>query len=397
MTGAFSPSVPPDAGDDPDAGDARQAADAAAVTALTALLRRRMTLEGPMSVAAFMTEALAHPRWGYYQRQDPFGVAGDFITAPEISQMFGELLGLWCVHTWSCLGSPVPFALVELGPGRGTLMRDALRAAALVPAFRNALRLHMVETSPTLRAIQARTLADCPFPAGAPVWHDHLADLPEGPCFFLANEFFDALPIRQVIRTPSGWAERRVDVDPDGPGFRFVLDRPMPDRLAMELLPESVWRSPPGSLVELCPTAQGLMAELAGRLVQHGGAALVIDYGYPHAACGETLQALRRHQFVPVLETPGAADLTAHVNFESLVAAARTAGARAWGPVDQGAFLKTLGLAERAALLCREASPDQAAAIAAASHRLTAADAMGTLFKVLAITAPTAPAPVGFS
>ncbi|UEM22023.1 class I SAM-dependent methyltransferase [Skermanella mucosa] len=348
-------------------------------------LKRRIAVEGPISVATFMGDVLGHPRYGYYITADRFGAAGDFVTAPEISQMFGELIGLWCAHTWSAMGAPDRVNLVELGPGRGTLMRDALRAAAMVPKFRDAARVHLVETSPVLRERQRELLApvleDCP-----PRWHDALAGVPDGPLLVIANEFFDALPIRQFVKTAHGWTERMVDVDEAGGGFRFVLDRrPGP---VEALIPADIRELPPGSVFEACPAALAVAHELGARLATSGGAALICDYGHPVSAAGETLQAVRRHAFVPVLESPGTADLTAHVDFGMLIEAARSGGASAWGPTTQGAFLTALGIRERAGQLRRRATPAQATDIDSAVHRLIDGTEMGTLFKVLALTDP---------
>jgi len=357
-------------------------------------LAARILLDGPLSVAAFMGEALGHPRFGYYMRQDPFGLSGDFTTAPEISQMFGELVGLWCVDTWARLGGPAPFNLVELGPGRGTLMQDALRAAALVPAFREAAQIHLVETSPTLRARQRATLGTLPV-----TWHDRLEDVPEGPTLFIANEFFDALPIRQIQKTNHGWFERLIDVDPDSPPdsprFRFVLEAF--GSSGSRLIPDSLRDAPDGSVVEVSPASQSVARLIGERIASAPGAALVIDYGYGHGpAVGDTLQALRKHAFAPVLESPGEADLTAHVDFASIAAAAREGSADAFGPVDQGAWLTALGIGPRADALKRTATPKQAADIDAALNRLIAPDQMGTLFKALALTSPGLGAPAGF-
>ncbi|EWY41139.1 ATP synthase subunit beta [Skermanella stibiiresistens SB22] len=360
---------------------------------MTAHLRRRIAVEGPISVAAFMAEALGHPRHGYYITADRFGAAGDFVTAPEISQMFGELIGLWCAHTWTEIGAPDPVNLVELGPGRGTLMRDALRAAAMVSKFRDAAAVHLVETSPVLRERQ-RAMLEPVLKGNGPTWHDTLATVPDGPVLVIANEFFDALPIRQFQKTAHGWTERMVDVDDATGGFRFVLDRrPGPVEHA---IPPSARTAAPGSVFETCPAATAIAHELGARLERSGGAALIIDYGHPRSAVGETLQAVRRHAFAPVLDAPGSADLTAHVDFEALANAARDAGARAWGPVTQGAFLAGLGIRERAALLRRRATPGQAIDIDSAVHRLIDDTGMGTLFKVLALTDPRRPAPAGF-
>lgn len=360
---------------------------------LTEHLKRRISVEGPVSVASFMGDALGHPRFGYYITADRFGAAGDFITAPEISQMFGELIGLWCAHTWAAMGSPEHVGLVELGPGRGTLMRDALRAAAMLPSFRQAVRVHLVETSPVLRLRQVEMLAPA-LQGGKPVWHDSVSTLPDGPLLVIANEFFDALPIRQFEKTSHGWTERLVDIDPESGGFRIVLDR-RPGPLEA-LIPARVHASPVGSVFEICPAATAIARELGGRLATSGGAAVIVDYGHPRSAAGETLQAVRNHAFVPVLEDPGAADLTAHVDFELLGDAARAGGASAWGPVTQGEFLAALGIRERAAMLRARATPVQAADIDSAVQRLIGEKEMGTLFKVLALTGPGQDSPAGF-
>ncbi|MBP2294893.1 class I SAM-dependent methyltransferase [Azospirillum rugosum] len=357
-------------------------------------LARRILLDGPLSVAAFMAEALGHPRFGYYMRQDPFGVSGDFTTAPEISQMFGELVGLWCVDTWARLGGPAPFHLVELGPGRGTLMQDALRAASLVPAFRQAAQVHLVETSPTLRDRQRQTLKDLPV-----TWHDRLDDVPDGPILIIANEFFDALPIRQVQKTNHGWFERLVDLDPDSPPdaprFRFVLEAF--GSSGARLVPDRLRDAPEGGVVEVSPASQAVARLIGERLAAQPGAALVIDYGYSHGpAVGDTLQALRRHAYAPVLEAPGEADLTAHVDFAAIAAAARDGGAESFGPVDQGDWLVRLGIHPRASALKRNATAKQAGDIDSSLNRLICHDQMGTLFKVLALATPGLGAPAGF-
>jgi NADH dehydrogenase [ubiquinone] 1 alpha subcomplex assembly factor 7 len=355
------------------------AADGSGVT-LARHLARRIEAEGPISLAAFMGEALGHPRFGYYVTRDPLGETGDFTTAPEISQMFGELLGLWCADAWLRMGSPGSVRLIELGPGRGTLMADALRAIGrAMPDFRRVLTVHLVETSPVLRQRQRAALGD------EPSWHDRLEDVPDGPALLLANEFFDALPIHQFQRTAEGWAERLVALDNaagDEPCFRLVLGPPMP--LEGE--------APIGTVIERSPAGLAVAAAIAGRLARSGGVALIVDYGYAGPATGDTLQAVRRHAFAPVLEAPGEADLTAHVDFTALAGAAR--GVEAYGPVDQGAFLNALGIRERTAVLARR--PDQAEAVDAALHRLTAPEAMGTLFKALALTGPGFGPPAGF-
>ncbi|PWC39079.1 SAM-dependent methyltransferase [Azospirillum sp. TSO35-2] len=368
---------------------------------LARLLARRIVIDGPLSVGAFMAEALGHPRFGYYMRQDPFGAGGDFTTAPEISQMFGELVGLWCVDSWARLGGPGPFHLVELGPGRGTLMADALRAAAVLPLFRDNAIVHLVETSPTLRDRQRQTLQ--PILGDRVQWHDRLEEVPEGPTILVANEFFDALPIRQVQKTAHGWFERLVDLDPaateEAPRFRFVLEAF--GSSGSRLVPDRLRDAADGSVVEVSPASQAVAGAIGARLAAAPGAALVIDYGYAHGpAIGDTLQALRRHAFAPALESPGEVDLTAHVDFAAIAAAARAAGAESFGPVDQGDWLCRLGIRQRAAALAAAATPAQAQDIRGALDRLIEPAQMGTLFKLVALATPGAFAdgnpPAGF-
>jgi NADH dehydrogenase [ubiquinone] 1 alpha subcomplex assembly factor 7 len=342
---------------------------------LARMLAQRIRDQGPITVADYMKAAADH----YYRRRDPLGARGDFITAPEISQMFGELIGLWCVETWRAMGAPANFILTELGPGRGTLMRDALRAASLVPAFGAAAQLHLVEASATLRAAQAAALAD-----RAPHWHDRADELPAGPMILVANEFLDALPIRQFQRGANGWRERRVGLAEEK--FAFVLD-------AADF---PCGAEPPvGAIGETSPEARDLAAWLGRRVAQQGGAALLIDYGYTKSGFGDTLQALRAHRRVDVLSDPGEADLTAHVDFAAIAHAA--AAARIHGPVEQGRFLRALGIRARADRLMATASEREAAAIAAGYRRLVDPEGMGALFKVLAIADPALPALAGFA
>jgi NADH dehydrogenase [ubiquinone] 1 alpha subcomplex assembly factor 7 len=293
------------------------------------------------------------------------------------------------------MGAPETVDLVELGPGRGTLMADALRAAhgiqGGVQGFVAALSLHLVETSPRLREVQRQALAHG---APEPRWVDHLSAVAEGPRLLLANEFLDALPVHQLVRTDAGWCERRVDLDPSGDGLRFVLSRPTPEAVAM--VPAPLQGTPVGGLVEVRPAASALIAAIAGTLVRYGGAALIIDYGPAKSAPGDSLQAVRGHEFADVLGDPGTADITAHVDFQALAAAAQDAGARCWGPIGQGTFLTRLGIGERTAHLAQTAGGSQAAEIESASKRLIEDGEMGTLFKVLAVTGIDQPAPAGF-
>ena len=365
-----------------DAGGAGVSADAGADASLQARIAARIAAAGPISVACYMESALFDPRWGYYATRDPFGARGDFITAPEVSQVFGELVGLWCADFWQRLGAPDPVVFAEFGPGRGTMMRDALRAAARVPGFSRALRLHLVERSAILRAAQAAELADA-----APHFHDDAASLPPGPLIAVANEFLDALPIHQFERIGQGWHERRIALGA-GDALRFVRD-PEPTGEALADAPE-------GSIRETRPAALALARELGARLARNGGAALFIDYGNGHDARGDTLQAVRRHRRHDVLDAPGTADITAHVDFAAFAAAAVAAGARAWGPIPQGRFLRALGIAPRTEALAAKATPEQAALLRSGTHRLVDPAAMGHLFKALALTHEAAPPPAGF-
>jgi NADH dehydrogenase [ubiquinone] 1 alpha subcomplex assembly factor 7 len=348
-------------------------------TPLARKLRRIIEANGPMSVADYMAHCLGDPEHGYYMTRDPFGAEGDFVTAPEVSQMFGEIVGAWLVHAWRLCGAPPLARLVELGPGRGTLMADILRVASLAPEFREALTVHLVETSPKLRARQAEALA-----AHECQWHDNLADVPAGPLLLVANEFFDALPIRQFIRIEGAWRERVVGLDAQG-------------KLGFGVGPGLLGDGPPaleGAILELGPAADSWVAEIGHRIVEHGGAALVVDYGHAESAPGETLQAVRRHAYADPLAAPGEADLTAHVDFAALARRAVAEGAAVHGPVTQGEFLLGLGLRERAGKLGASADDATREAIRNAVERLAGPGGMGTLFKVLALTRPTiAPPP----
>ena len=352
------------------------------MTPLAGLLTERIREGGPISVADYMAECLLHPVHGYYTTRDPFGTAGDFTTAPEISQMFGEMLGLCLAQAWLDRGAPAPFTLAELGPGRGTLMADILRATRSVPGFHAAARLAMVEASPVLRQRQADTLSRAPGPV--PHWLDRVEDLPDAPLFLVANEFLDALPIRQFLRGPDGWRERLVGLSEQGLTFGLSAPLPqVPDTPAFRHAPE-------GALVEDCLPARQTVAAVAARIARRGGLALFIDYG-DWRSQGDTLQALRAHAFDDPLAHPGQADLTAHVDFEPLAALAP-----AHSYTTQGAFLERLGIAARAARLAANLTGAALESHLAAHHRLTHPAEMGSLFKVLALTSTDAPLPPGF-
>jgi SAM-dependent MidA family methyltransferase len=351
-------------------------------------LRRRVAAEGPLPVQDVMADALTHPRFGYYATRDPFGTAGDFITAPEISQMFGELIGLWAAVVWRSQDRQGPIRLIELGPGRGTLMADAVRAIRGVPGLGAVPEIHLVEASAALRDVQSDTLSGL-----APRWHDDIATLPDGPAIVLANEFFDALPIAQLVRAETGWRERRLAFQGDTPLWTLT---PGASPLATLLDPTARATAQPGEVAELSPAALSMADLLARKLMRDGGAALVIDYGHARSGTGDTLQAVKAHAFADVLATLGAADLTAHVDFAALARAVTQAGAVAHGPITQGAFLSALGIDQRAAALCAGAPPPRIEDIQAAKARLIGEGEMGTLFKVAAWTAPAAPTPPGF-
>ncbi|GLK51364.1 class I SAM-dependent methyltransferase [Maricaulis virginensis] len=353
-------------------------------------LRDRIRQTGPMSIAAFMTEALFDPREGYYATKDPIGAGADFITAPEISQMFGELMGLWAAQSWMDMGKPAAFQLVELGPGRGTMMADALRAARTVPGFVDAAHVVLIEASAALKAVQAQTLG----PTGAQIrWVDRLESVPAGPAIVLGNEFLDCLPVRQAIRRGDDWHERMIGLDADE-AFVFVLGPPL--GADADLIPERLRDAPEDSLAELRPGDRQVVDALAARFAEAPGRALFIDYGPATSETGDTLQAVKAHKKVPPLEAPGTADLTARVDFESLAAAARAAGLTVSGPVTQGDFLVGLGLEARAAALC-QAAPDKRAVFARQVWRLTDPEQMGTLFKLVCLDADGLPAPPGFA
>ena len=350
------------------------------MTPLARLLVARIAAAGPITLAEYMAECLMHPQHGYYSTRDPFGVAGDFTTAPEISQMFGELLGLALAQAWLDQGAPAPFTLAELGPGRGTLMADMLRATRQVPGFQ-AATVVLVETSASLRAVQARTLAGY-----APVWADSVDALPDQPLFLIANEFFDALPINQFRRGDTGWHQRMVGVaagqlrfglSPATPGPRFAAD-------------------PPGTVVEVCPALPAIAAAIGQRIAAHGGAAIVVDYGGWRSR-GDTVQALQAHRPQDPLANPGAADLTAHVDFEALALAMGLAHS---GLTDQGVLLRRLGIDQRAERLAAALTGALTGAALdshhAAHRRLTDPSEMGSLFKAMAFHAPGTSAPPGF-
>jgi NADH dehydrogenase [ubiquinone] 1 alpha subcomplex assembly factor 7 len=356
------------------------------LSGLEQVIAEEIRRAGPLPVARFMTLALHHPTYGYYRTRDPLGAGGDFITAPELSQAFGEVIGAWLARAWLDLAQPAPFRLVELGPGRGSLIADVLRATRNVPGFKEGFRLHLVETGERLRALQAERLA------GVEVsWHDAFADVPAGPLLLLANEFFDTLPVHQLVATGRGWTERRVALA-EGGRLGFDLAK-TPSPFAAQL-PAGA----PGAVAEISPARAELAQAIGRRIAADRGVALIVDYGaWADQPTGDTLQATRNHAPCDPLEAPGTADLTTHVDFRALAEAACAGGAAVHGPVPQGTFLSSLGIHLRTAKLLEQAPPGQRRALRQALFRLIDASAMGELFKVLVLAHPAAPAPPGFA
>jgi SAM-dependent MidA family methyltransferase len=351
------------------------------MTELADVLARRIAATGPISIADYMTDCLLHPDHGYYTTRDPFGTSGDFITAPEISQMFGELIGLCLAQTWLDQGAPSRITLAELGPGRGTLMADLLRATKAVPGFHQSAHIHLVEASPALRNIQKNRLSGV-----EATWHDTTADLPDAPLFLVANEFFDALPIRQFVRDTKGWRERQVGLQ-DG-RLCFGLSAATPLRMLAHRLEDTQ----PGDLVEHCAQAAPIIAELSRRIAANGGAALIIDYG-DWRSLGDTLQAVAQHKTTDPLDAPGMADLTAHVDFEGLAKAATEVSYSRL--TTQGVFLERLGITQRAQALASKLGGSARVTHIAAHRRLTHPEEMGSLFKVLGLSPKDARPPPG--
>lgn len=349
------------------------------MTALGDLLIARIARTGPITLADYMADCLMHPKHGYYATRDPFGAAGDFITAPEISQMFGELIGLALAQSWIDQGRPAKITLAELGPGRGTLMADALRATKTVQGFHAALSVHLVETSQVLRGRQAQTVPDA-------TWHDSVATLPDAPLFLIANEFLDALPIRQFLRTGDRWREKMVGVT-DG-ALCFGLS----DAAPVAALAHRLADTADGDLVEYCPALPAIIQSISHKIDAFGGAALLIDYG-DWQSLGDTLQALRAQNHADPLQNPGEADLTAHVDFAQI--ARHAAPAKYSRLTSQGVFLERLGITQRAQHLAQGLSGPAREAHISAHRRLTHPAEMGDLFKVISIYPASANPPAG--
>jgi NADH dehydrogenase [ubiquinone] 1 alpha subcomplex assembly factor 7 len=354
-------------------------------------IKKLIKSSGPMPVWRYMELCLTHPEHGYYVSRDPLGREGDFTTAPEVSQMFGELLGLWAASVWKAIDSPPVLRLVELGPGRGTMMADALRALRVLPPLYQSASVHMVEINPVLRDKQKATLSG----VHNVTWHDSIDEIPEGPAIILANEYFDVLPIHQAVRRENGWHERVVDLDDNGKLIFGAAAEAIP-RFEV-LLPPLVRAAPLGAVFEWRPDSE--IMKIATRVRDQDGAALIIDYGHLRSDAGDTFQAVARHSFTDPLNAPGQADVTAHVDFQALARAAEDLGARVHGPVTQGEFLKRLGIETRAVTLMAKATHEVSEDISGALKRLTDSGrgGMGSMFKVLAVSEPRLTLLAGFS
>jgi SAM-dependent MidA family methyltransferase len=344
---------------------------------LGALIDLQIRTQGPMSIASYMGLCLTHPTKGYYRKADPLGTAGDFITAPEISQMFGEMIGFFVVTLWQQMGSPKAFTLLELGPGRGTLMADILRVACRAEGFRDGLELRLFETNPVLTGLQNQRLE--PY---EPKWIEDFDEIGDGPLLVVANEFFDALPIRQFVNQDGGWYERVVGLVDGKRAFGLA-----PSPLPAASLPEALASAQAGEISELAIAGSEVMNRLSRNVARVGGAILAIDYGYARTQTGETLQAVKRHGYVDPLDDPGEADLSAHVDFEALGAAAVRNGLAVQPLATQRQFLAQMGIAERTRSLAA-ANPEAATQVMAAFERLTGETHMGELFKVFCAASP---------
>ncbi|AXV15866.1 TetR family transcriptional regulator [Neorhizobium sp. SOG26] len=353
-------------------------------TPLAEKIKAIIRASGPISVTDYFALCLADPEYGYYKTREPFGRHGDFITAPEISQLFGEMIGVFMVHAWQRHRMPEGVRLVEIGPGRGTMMADMLRVMKrIAPQLFDSMNVHLVETSERLRGVQRVTLEAYSTKIS---WHDSFDEVPDGFVLIAANELFDAIPIRQFIKTPTGFRERLIGLDAEDQ-LAFAAGVATLDP---ELLPSPQASIPQGTIFELAPARQAVMQTLCERLKRSNGTALIIDYGSLVTGFGDTLQAVRNHDFDPPLANPGEADLTSHVDFEDLAKVAVATGVHLNGGKHQGDFLYGLGLAERAKALAKDKDPAEQRLIAAAVDRLAGAGAgkMGELFKVIAVSSP---------
>src|SRR3954451_17035984 len=371
--------------------DGKPASEPGEVSPLLADIKKLIHSAGPMPVWRYMELCLTHPRHGYYVSRDPLGREGDFITAPEVSQMFGELLGLWAASVWKAVGSPPQINLIELGPGRGTMMADALRAIRVLPPLYQALNVHMIEINPVLHEKQKTALSG----VRNVHWHRSIDEVPPGPAIMLANEYFDVLPVHQVVRRATGWHERTVEIDANGRLAFGVAGEPMP-RFEV-LLPPLVRAAPVGAVFEWRPDAE--IMKIATRVRNNRGAALIIDYGHLRSDAGDTFQAIARHSFADPLKNPGLADVTAHVDFQALAHSAENIGARVHGPVSQGEFLTRLGIESRALTLMAKATPEVSETVSEALKRLIGGgrSGMGSMFKVIGVSDPRIETLLGLS
>ncbi len=345
--------------------------------------------DGPISVEQFMETCLGDPEHGYYMGKDPFGRGGDFITAPEVSQMFGEAIGVWLATAWLMMGKPEKVNLIELGPGRGTLMVDMLRAAKVVEEFAEAIEVHMVEMSPALRKAQGEALKGLPVNIS---WHQRFEQVPSGPCLIVANEFFDALAIKQIIRAGDSWFERMVELDENGELVLGLSEQPV----AKADIPRWAKDAKDGDIAEYSPQRMAMAERVGAHIKKHGGAGLIVDYGHAMSFAGDTFQAVHKHKFVDVLHRPGQSDLTSHVDFEALAEGFEAGGAAVFGPRTQRGFLIAMGLREREASLRKNARARERIMVSRQAERLIGEKQMGNLFKVLAITDGTLEEPHPF-
>jgi len=338
-------------------------------------LAQLIAAAGPLTVAEYMAQCLFDPADGYYMTREPFGAAGDFTTAPEISQMFGELVAIWLAESWTLLGKPAGVTVAEIGPGRGTLMKDMLRTLGRVAPAMLERPAALIEISPRLREVQAATLGEAHVE-----WHENLAALPDGPLLLVGNELLDAVPMRQFVKTGSGWRERAVTVDADG-GLAFAAAA---TGIEPGLLPADAATVPAGAIFETAPAREAVASGIGNHLARHGGAALLIDYGYEGPLLGDTLQALQEHAYADPLADPGMADLTSHVDFTPLLAAMRAQGLDAQ-LMTQGEFLLDMGLIERAGRLGSGRGRELQERLSSEVERLAGPEQMGTLFKAMLV------------
>jgi SAM-dependent MidA family methyltransferase len=359
-------------------------------SALGEIIAGMIADDGPVPVDRYMALALGHETHGYYMGRDPFGRAGDFITAPEVSQMFGELIGIWCAAGWQMMDAPAEWNLIELGPGRGTLLADLVRACSVMPGLRDGMKVHLIETSPALKAMQAETLKRAGIGA---IWHDRLEDVPDNQSLIIANEFFDALPVVQLQMQSGRWHERVVGLNSENNLVFGLASDPAPSAL----VPSWAADAKVGEIIEFSPARDAVAREIGRRVTNNMGAALIVDYGHVRSSAGDTLQAIRKHQFADVLAQPGEADITSHVDFEALTNAVTADGAKSYGPVTQGDFLIKMGLKEREEMLRARADARQRIRLSKGAQRLVSGNQMGQLFKVLAVTHPDMPKPAPFN